>query len=128
MTTVTLSASGAADPAEAWERYARPARWTEWAPQISRVEYSEARLRAGAIGRVHGPLGVFVDFEIDEVDEPRRRWSWTVRRGPLRLALEHSIFARPRGSRTSLRVDGPLPVVLAYAPIAQFALRRLVAH
>ena len=32
------------------------------------------------------------------------------------------------GSRTWLRVRGPLPLVLPYAPVARFALHRLVAR
>lgn len=128
MTIVTLHASGAADPAEAWERYALPARWPEWAPQIGRVEASAQRLAAGVTGRVFGPLGSYVDFVVESVNEDARRWAWLVRRGPLHLSLEHGVTAKARGCTTSLRADGPLPVVLFYAPIARFALGRLVAH
>lgn len=127
MTIVTLHAAGAASPAEAWERYAVPARWPEWAPQISAVSYDEERLVAGQGGRVHGPLGVSVGFVVDEVDEAARRWSWQVHIGPLTLRLAHRVTAHPRGAGTSLRVEGPLPVVLGYAPLARFALGRLVA-
>jgi hypothetical protein len=128
MTILTLRASGAADPGEAWDRYVVPARWPEWAPQISRVESSADRLEAGVTGRVFGPLGVYADFAVETVDEDVRRWAWSVRRGPLRLHLEHRVVARARGCMTSLSVDAPLPVALGYAPLAQFALHRLVAH
>ncbi len=126
MTILSLSAAGAADPAEAWERYARPERWAEWAPQIKRVSASGPRRVAGMTGRVHGPVGVHVDFVVDAVDEDARRWRWTVRRGPLVLRLEHTVVARPRGCSTSLRIDGPLPIVVGYAPLARLALGRLV--
>ncbi len=79
-----------------------------------------------ATGRVFGPLGVHLDFVVDAVDEATREWMWTVRRGPLRLVLTHGVIARGRGCETWLRVDGPLPVVAAYAPLARLALARLV--
>ncbi|HEV7203072.1 MAG TPA: hypothetical protein VGN18_00610 [Jatrophihabitans sp.] len=129
MTIVTVHASGSVDPDEAWARYAEPDRWAGWAPQIRRVETSADRIAPGVTGRVHGPVpGVFVDFVVDAVDELARRWSWMVRRGPLTLRLEHGVRARATGTTTSLRVDGPMPVVLGYAPVAHLALRRLVAH
>jgi hypothetical protein len=126
MSTLVLTASGRADPAEAWERYAQPARWSEWSPQISRVEVAADRLVAGLTGRVVGPLGVSIDFVVDSVDEDARTWRWTVHRGPLTLHLAHGVTAEATGSATSLQLEGPLPVILGYAPLARFALGRLV--
>jgi hypothetical protein len=61
------------------------------------------------------------------VDEAAREWSWEARLGPLRLRLEHGVTAHIDGSATWLRVHGPLPVILVYAPVARIALGRLVA-
>ncbi len=124
---VTLSASGTADVATAWERYARPARWSTWSPQITGVSCADARIRPGSRGTVHGLFGLTVAFEVTAVDEPARRWSWRVR-APLgiRLTLAHAVLAAPGGSRTTLELRGPAPVVLAYAPVASVALHRLV--
>ena len=61
------------------------------------------------------------------VDEAAREWAWEARLGPLRLRLEHGVTAHLAGSSTWLRVHGPLPVILVYAPIARIALGRLVA-
>lgn len=127
MTIVTLNAAGRLTPDEAWERYADLTRWTEWAPQIKRVEATAERLAFGVTGKVYGPVGVNIDFIVESVDERARRWSWTVRRWPVSLRLEHSVTKRGGGSATALRMDGPLPVLLSYAPIAQFALHRLVS-
>ena len=127
MAVLTLHAAGGADPAQAWERYADPSRWAQWAPQISRVSTDASRIAGGVTGRVYGPLGVHVDFVVEDVDEEARRWVWRVRFGPLRLHLEHRVTGHPRGAATSLRLDGPLPVLLGYAPLARLALGRLVA-
>jgi hypothetical protein len=115
--------------AEVWERYVRPDLWSSWSPQIQRVEIEVDRLVAGAAGRVVGPLGVYVDFTIDALDEAAREWSWSVRPGLLArptLRLAHGVLARDGGSETWLRVSGPLPVVLGYLPVARLALHRLV--
>lgn len=124
--TLTMRAAGPADPSEVWERYASPQRWATWSPQISRVETAAQRIAVGAVGTVRGPLGTRITFVIDKVDEAARTWSWRVRIGPIALRLWHRVDARGDGSTTSLRVHGPLPVVLGYAPLAQLALNRLV--
>jgi hypothetical protein len=127
VTTTTLHATGPLDPAAVWERYAVPAHWPEWSPQITGVELPVPRLAAGVGGRVRGPLGVALPFVVDEVDEEARTWAWTVTAGPVRLHLVHWVTAAPGGgSTTGLRTTGPAPVVLAYAPLAQLALSRLV--
>lgn len=124
---VELHATGDVDPAEAWDRYARPARWADWSPQIRRVSASADRLVPGMTGRVHGPLGVSVPFVVDEVDEVARTWRWTVEVGPLSLELVHDVrAAADGGTRTGLSVRGAAPLVLGYAPLAQLALQRLV--
>jgi hypothetical protein len=134
MTTLGVSASGPLAPEEVWERYARPALWQTWAPQIRHVDVGVERLAGGETGRVHGPLGLAVDFTVDAWDDDAREWSWSVRpRPPVvgglpapRLRLVHGVVAEGSGSRTWLRVTGFAPIVAAYLPVAGLALRRLV--
>lgn len=119
-------ATGPAAAAEVWERYAVPARWPQWAPQVTAVRAGAARIAPGVTGRVHGPLGVRVDFVITEVDERRRTWAWRVRFGPLRLQLSHGVEPDPAGSTTWLTMRGPALLVAVYLPVARLALHRLV--
>ena len=77
-----------------------------------------------------------VPFTVDAVDEQGKTWAWTVRlrvrdRDIVTLALAHGVLERGveadgKGSATWLRLQGAWPVVLGYAPIASYALRRLV--
>jgi len=134
MTTLYLAATGPRPSDEVWDRYARPALWSTWAPQIRRVDVDTERLGGGETGRVHGPLGFSADFEVDTWDEEARRWSWTVRpRAALlpgvpvpRLHLGHGVLSTEAGTLTWLRLSGPLPLVVPYAPVARLALHRLV--
>jgi hypothetical protein len=127
VTVLTQHATGPLPPDEVWERYAEPARWPTWAPQITGVQVPVARLAAGVTGRVRGPAGVTLPFVVESVDEAARRWAWTVDAGPVRLHLLHWVSDGPDGgSTTGLRTTGPLPVVAAYAPLAQLAIGRLV--
>jgi hypothetical protein len=127
VTALTLHATGPLPPGEVWERYAVPARWPDWAPQITGVEVPVSRLAAGVRGRVRGPLGVTLPFVVDTVDETARRWSWTVSLGPVQVHLLHWVAEGPDGgSTTGLRISGPAPLVVGYAPLAQLAISRLV--
>jgi hypothetical protein len=117
-------APGRAPAALVWERYAVPARWPDWAPQIRRVECGADRIAVGVTGRVHGPLGVAITFRVTEVDPVARTWAWQVHWGPVHLWLHHGV--EPDGG-TWLSARGPAPVVAAYLPIARCALHRLTA-
>jgi Polyketide cyclase / dehydrase and lipid transport len=126
MATITLRAQGTAPAELAWERYAQPALWRTWSPQITGVDIPVVRIAAGVRGMVVGPLGVRVPFEIDDVDEPGRHWTWHVPLGPVIIRLVHWVEPAGAGSRTGLEMHGPLPLLLGYAPLARFALGRLV--
>ncbi|WP_205687389.1 SRPBCC family protein [Cellulomonas endophytica] len=124
---VVLRARGPVDPATAWQRYDRVALWPAWSPHLLRVRCDHATLTAGARGRVHGPLGVTARFVVLAVDAPGRRWTWRVTSGPLTVVLEHGVDAAAGGgARTWLRMEGPLPALLGYAPLAWWSLHRLV--
>ncbi|MEU6109077.1 SRPBCC family protein [Streptomyces albidoflavus] len=129
MATRTVTRAGPAAPDTVWERYARPALWSRWAPHIRRVETEAGRIAPGVRGRVFSYAGVRVRFAVERVDEERRMWMWRVRLGPLVLRLCHEVTAAPGGgSGTRLTVSGPLPVVVLYRPVAAWALGRLVAR
>lgn len=104
-------------------------RWSDWAPQISAVETSSGarRLVVGLRGTVVGPLSaVRVRFEVLDVDDALTRWSWRVELGPITVHLAHGVDAAPTGTVATLHLTGSAPVVLPYAPLAWFALTRLV--
>lgn len=122
----TLSATGPVAPDVAWERYADLDRWPHWAPQISGVDAPVRRLEPGLRGTVRAAGVVHVGFEVVDVDEDARTWSWHVRLGPVRMHLEHGIEAAGGGARTWLRTTGPAVVVIAYAPLALIALHSLL--
>lgn len=132
--TIQVGATGSASVPEVWHRYVTPQRWPQWSPQIQRVEGVEPSrpVTAGTTGRVVGPMGVPIPFRVSAVDPAARRWAWRVRVGGLVLTLDHGVDALdvdPSGlgrTRAWVRIAGPAPMVLAYAPLARVALSRLV--
>src|SRR5690606_10850742 len=87
----------------------------------------EVRIHPGLRGRVHMYAPASVRFVVTAVDEIDRTWSWEVRLGRLRLALDHGVDSCLDGGTSAwLRITGPRPIVFAYAPLARAALRRLV--
>ena len=101
MTSLTLRATGRASTDLAWRRYADT-------------------------GRVVGPLGVSVRFEVESVDESAMTWVWRVHAGPITMRLHHAVLPERDGSSTTLTIDGPAPVAMSYSLLAQLALNRLV--
>jgi hypothetical protein len=128
MTAITLRATGGATVDVVWERYAKPALWSSWSPQVSSVELdgNADRIAAGVHGVVHGPLGVRASFVITACDEIARTWSWSVEVGPAHLVLVHEVHETSNGSATTLAASGPALVVLGYLAPAKLALNRLV--
>ena len=104
-----------------WAAYADTSMWRTWAPQIRRVE-PLGPIHPGMRGTVDGPFGARARFEVTAVNDSQGHWSWNVRVGPARLVIDHAVS----DGVTSVDIDGPAPVVLAYAPVARLALARLV--
>ncbi|WP_377639600.1 SRPBCC family protein [Oryzobacter terrae] len=128
-----VAATGPRPPEEVWDRYTRPAAWPTWAPHLREVDHPHETVRPGTTGRVTGVGGLVAVFHVDAVDEEARRWTWRARSGPVRLAFEHGVDAatpesgHPGGSTAWILARGPGPLVLGYAPLARWALGRLVA-
>lgn len=126
MAAMTLRATGSAPADTAWRRYAAPSRWPTWSPQIRAVRVERDRIAPGLRGEVVSLFGVTARFVVESVDEEHRRWTWRVRLGPVRMRLHHAVLARPAGSATTLRLEGPALALAAYAGPARWALSRLV--
>ncbi len=124
-----VEARGLASADDAWLRFTTPATWSVWAPQIRGVEASDTELGVGTTGRVQGPPGVAVDFEVTHVDPERRTWSWRAGRGRAEVHMDHHVVpAAAGGSRAFLRVPGRSAALLQpYRIPAGGALRRLVS-
>lgn len=125
-----VEASGPAHADQVWRRFTDHRTWSDWAPQIREVESDDAVLAVGTTGRVHGPVGVGVDFRVTSLDPVLRSWSWTVGRGPASVRMDHHVVPTPGGgSRALLRVPAPAAAVLQpYRLPASGALRRLVGE
>jgi hypothetical protein len=121
---LTLHAHGDAPPEVVWDRYADVPRWANWSPHIVGVECAGTTLKAGLSGEVIVAFGMHVPFEVVEVGI--RRWAWEVHPFGLRIQLDHRVLPRLDGAATELRMRGPAPAVLASAPFAKLALRKLV--
>jgi len=123
-----VDAHGRASADDAWLRFTTPATWSVWAPLIREVDASEPVLAAGTNGRVQGPPGVAVDFEVTHLDPEERSWSWRVGRGAAAVHMDHHVVpAAGGGSRAFLRVPGRSAALLQpYRIPAAAALKGLV--
>ncbi|MEO5662074.1 MAG: hypothetical protein ABIR39_02215 [Nocardioides sp.] len=118
-----ISAAGAATREQVWLRYVTPELWPTWAPHLRGVTCADSTVRAGSSGTVHGPAGLRVPFEVLEIDDVQRTWSWRVGR-PIGITMKHGVDDAPEAGARAW-VELPL-ALLGYAPLAQLALRRLV--
>jgi hypothetical protein len=125
-TVRTIRARGSASPEIAWQRYAELAQWSSWAPHIVGVEAEGTDLRVGLTGVVRVIGGLGVPFTVTAVDHAAMTWSWIARVAGLPLTLTHTVAPAEGGAQTTLVLEGPAALVVAYAPLAQIALMRLV--
>ena len=124
---MTVARSGPADPRTVWQHYVWLPLWARWAPHLTRVDADSPILREGNAGTVTAAGVVPVRFRILTVDPEHRAWSWCASLGPVRLLLEHDVAPAPGGgSRASIRIHGPGPLLVAYRPLVGWALSRLV--
>ena len=123
---LVVDAEGAAAPEEVWRRYSHPSLWPTWAPQVRDVSGADDPVAPEDHGWVRGPFPLRVPFTVLDVDADRRTWSWRVGIGPASVVMEHGVDALRPGSRAWVRIHVPAALALPYAPLARFALRRLV--
>jgi hypothetical protein len=127
MWSMTLRVYGRARASEVWNRYMDTRRWHEWSPQIHSVDTSDGPMVVpGLTGSMRSFAGPAVRFRVIDVNQATRTRTWQVRVGPVRMILEHIVADLGQGSATSLRLRGPGPIIVGYAPLAYVALRRLV--
>lgn len=125
---LTLRADGEAAIALVWDRCLYPDQWSQWAPQIRRVDCDAETIGIGVTGTVFGVVpNLGATFEVVEFDPANHRWLWDVVAGPVKMRLEHSNVERiGGGTSTTLIADGPVAAVLTYAPVARISLESLV--
>lgn len=120
-------AAGPVSPDEAWQRYLRPERWSQWSPQVRHVTSDSEVIAAGSAGTVRTLGGAAVRFVVLDVDPVARSWTWKVRTGPVQMVLEHHLHARPEGgTRAEVVIHASWPVARLYRVPATVALYRLV--
>ena len=130
--SLTVRARGPRSADSAWERYADLDRWTDWAPQIRGVDTDgRRRLEPGLRGRVRGPAGIGCPVRRRRRERGRADVGMDGAPRSGAVAVHHEIHPQgpgdESGSVTVLRLHGPLPVLVGYAPVARFALHRLVS-
>lgn len=120
-----VSVAGPASPETVWRRYATRAHWSDWAPHIRDVGPDGSQVTVGDRGRVRGPLGLRIGYEVLRCEPSAWRWAWRVGLGPVRVRMDHGVDEHPAGSTAWVDLHLPRPLALAYAPLARRALRAL---
>ncbi len=121
-----ISVEGDAPVDLVWERYTHPTLWSDWAPQIRRVDSDDDPIEHGTRGTVHGPVFTFAPFRIRYVDHRAHVWSWWVGLGIFGVGMDHGVDETDTGSRAWVRIHAHRYLVAPYVPVARLALKRLV--
>ena len=108
-----------ADVSAVWDLLAGFEHWPRWGPTVRAVRSDAAAVAEGVGGRLQTVIGIWLPFEITEV-EPQRSWDWKVAGIP---ATRH--YLDPIGERrTRARFTVAWPAA-PYAVILWIGLRRL---
>lgn len=110
-------------PAEvAWGLLIDTRSWPAWGPSVRAVETEPPVLSAaGQRGRLRGPLGPWIGFEITSF-APGRRWTWKVASVP---ATGHRVDPLD-AHRCEVVFEVPV-FALPYATVCHLALRRIAS-
>jgi hypothetical protein len=110
-----------ATPEAAWAVLSDTTRWAEWSPAIAAVECDDRFVEAGTEGRVQTPLGVWLGFEVIDL-EPGGTWRWKVSGIPATGHRVDHVGDDPATCHVVIEV----PILAApYAGVATLALRNI---
>jgi len=86
-------------------------RWPEWTPTVKRIRRLDAgELAVGSCARISQPKLLPAKWEVTELSDAERRFSWVTRGPGMQLTARHRVEAAVDGSRAtlSLHFAGPL--------------------
>lgn len=118
-----------------YSRWADPASWPEWDPQVRTVAF-EGPVRLGGRGRLRPASGPPVSFSVTQL-QAGRVFTNTCSMPGARLTFEHVVEARDDAQAqvsVTVRLDGPLAAVWqrivgpGMADAAPSSVRGLLAH
>jgi uncharacterized protein YndB with AHSA1/START domain len=106
---------------EVWQLIAEFRFWPEWGPTVRRVETTSVRVAPGVTGRVQTVVGIWLPFEITEV-EPLRSWTWKV--AGIKATGHEVLPLAPDRTRAQFTVSAYLA---PYVAVLRRGLRRIKA-
>jgi uncharacterized protein YndB with AHSA1/START domain len=120
--TIDVTRTIDAPPDEVWRLLTDTTTWPKWGPSITEVESSSPWIELGTTGRVRTLLGLWVRFEVTELEASESEHTWRWRVAGIR-ATGHRV-TRGADGRTRLTFELPTWAV-PYAPVCLLACRRI---
>jgi hypothetical protein len=122
---LTYSAQSSAPAERAWELFARPDRWSQWAPHLRGAwGLGSPEVEPGRHGLVR-LLGLVPIPATITTKRPGRSWSWRVGT----VDMIHRVVPRPDGCEVRVEINAipPIEAVLraTYGPVIELLLRNL---
>ena len=118
---VRIAHRGPAGKYEMWSRCRDPGRWPDWMTLVREVD-APGMLRPGLEGELVLVGGFRVRLDVVDVNDRGPSWTVTLRPGPFRVELEHSVDE----GFGLVAIDAPFPIALAFLPSARRSLSRLL--
>ena len=103
-------------PERVWAVIRDVERWPEWTPTVTKVKLlGGGPLAVGRRAVVHQPKLLPARWEVSELDDGRRSFTWATRGPGMRLDARHWVEARGAVSRVTLSItfSGPLGPLFA---------------
>ncbi len=104
---------------EVWRLITDTHAWPRWGPTVRAVDCADRYIRAGSIGRVLTPIGLWLPFTVERF-EPQRYWDWRV--GGI-SATDHSVT--PLGPERCELAFGVPVWAAGYGFVCRAALKRI---
>ena len=106
MNNLTITVEIQASPDRVWAVMRDIERWPEWTSTVTSIErLDRGPFAVGSRARIRQPKLLPAVWEVSELDETRKQFTWVTRGPAMQVTARHQVEANGVGSRATLSIQ-----------------------